>query len=395
MAPYLLALMIPVGLLYFVDSRQSDRHVALILTSIAIAIPCFLAGARDSGIGMDTLGYGDLIFDIALANRLDWPSFIVAVQQSGFDIGFAFSAMAYIVVGISSSSFWYYFTIEALIIGPCYIAVRLLATGDNRAVSYASLYLIVYMLSLSAMRQFIALSFGFFSVAVLIKFGYSNKGLLISFLLEAVAIAFHKSAAFVVVCHFFWLCAIKYDQGMPVFRKYTFRSLPLVALLVLICASNIDPLFHFVTSSIPLFSRYASYLVTSGTSSGYTFFIFFGMMLAASAIRGRHLLIDRDPIFIVLLCYGALAMVLYALQAYNEEFIRLSYYFWPFIAVAFPVALISGNADRTKRDRNIDRIAFLLFFIFNLGQFAWWYLINDYYGCLPYTSWLLRQLLGF
>ncbi len=395
MIPYLLALIIPMMFLYLVDSHQIDVRIGFVLTSVAIAFPCILAGARDSGIGMDTLGYGDLIFELALANRWDWLSFIDAVRQSGFDIGFAFSAMAYVVVGMSSSSFWYYFVIEALIIVPCYFGVRLLAPGDNRAVSYASLYLILYMLSLSAMRQFIALAFGFLSVAVFMARGNTGKGLIACILLEAISISFHKSAAFIIVCHIFWLCAAKYNDGVPLFREHTLRTLPLICVLVVFCAFNIDPIFRFVTSVVPFFSRYASYLVTSGTASGFTFFIFFGMMLIATIIRGRYLLLNHEPKFIMLLFCGFVSVVLYALQSYNEEFIRLSYYFWPYICASFSMAIGSGKKIRTRKGRLIDLFASITFVIFIIGQFAWWYIINDYYECLPYTSEFLCQLIAF
>lgn len=386
MIPYIIALLLPMGLLLYVDNYVPKRRIAVILTIFALLIPCVIAGGRDSGIGLDTLGYGDQVFNIAVKYTWDWNGFLDEVNSSGFDIGIAFSSVAFCAVSLTGSRFIYYLIIECLILFPLYHAFRILAPGKCRALSYLIIFLVFYMLGLSAMRQFIALSFGFLSVATLISGKNSFKSLIISLIWAVISILFHNSAAFILICHIGWILLVRYDDGVPKLRKYALICLPAIGVMVVLISFFIDPIFRIVTRVIPIFERYASYLATSGTSDGFTFFIFFGVMIASAAYRGREFFKTKDPVFIFVMSFGILSLVIYSLQSYNEEFIRLSYYFWPFVAVSLPISVSENKSKESERGTSRDAIAEMMFLVFCAGQFTWWYVINDYWNCLPYSS---------
>lgn len=381
MMPYLVVISSSVLLLNLSGNwsrAKNSKTIEVVLIIVALLLPCVLAGARDEGVGLDTRGYGQLIFNAARDNSGIMECWS-AVEAGGYDIAPLYFLQAYIVVRLTDSQFMYYFLIQALTIIPFYLAIRRVAEPQRTWLGMMAYYLIIYMLSLSAMRQCVAMAFVTLSLVLLVD-GDRLKSLPIL----AVAILMHWSAVVCVIFFVGWICFVKRDNGEPALRRHAEAALLVVAAVFALLWINADAVLHFVVS-IPMFEEYSKYLLGATTTNYKSFFLFFGGMLLSLC----PLLYYKRGGERVRLGYWAilslLAIPVYSLQAYNEQFIRLSYYFWPFYIVAFSCKS-SISDDMLKRLLISCQVAFLLF---AATQFVWNYWANNYFEFLPYRSVLL------
>lgn len=381
MIPYLATMGCSVLLFYFWGNRSFQNRKKAVGCGILIAalfLPCVLAGARDEGVGLDTLGYGRLIFHAIKENDGLLNCWSV-VEAGGYDIAPLFFLQAFAVIKLSGSQFLYYFVIQLLTITPFFLAIKRIASKDKVWLGMAAYYLIIYMLSLSAMRQCVALGFMTLSVVCFIDRDYTK-----SIVLFAAAILMHSSVIICSVIYLGWTCLIKYENDVPVFRRGS--KIALLAIGFVLCAVwlNIDQVLQFL-ASMPLLSEYSKYLFNATTTNYKSFFVFFGGMSAVLCLTIRSGSADKRTRMGFWAILALLSIPVYGLQTINEQFIRLSYSFWPFYIIGF-ADQVSCNTGRKSQFINICSAAFL---IFAAGQFVWTYWFNNFFKFLPYTSLLL------
>lgn len=381
MAPYLLVISSSILLFYLGENwakANEDKRIKYIILLIAILLPCALAGARDEGVGLDTRGYGRLIFDAAKSSdglMECWGE----VSAGGYDIAPLFFLQAYIVVKLTGSQFFYYLAIQALTIIPFYLAIKRVAGPSRLWLGMTAYYLIIYMLSLSAMRQCVAMGIVTLSVVLLV-----DKSYIKSIALFIISVLMHSSAFVCIFVYIGWISFVKFNEDPPALRKHSNVALPLLALLLLAVWMNIENVLNFVVS-LPMFEDYSKYLFGATTTNYKSFFVFFGGMLLSLCPIAFY---AKDGVRIRLSFWLILALVaipVYWLQTYNEQFIRLSYLFWPFYVIAF-AECSSISAEIPKKALLVCLAVFLTLAFM---QFVWGYWINNFFEFLPYKSALL------
>ena len=375
-----------------IQRRRFSKSIYYFLTVLGFIAPCMLAGLRDFTVGLDTGGYGKLVFQIALSNS-DFEQYMNAIANCGFEIGFAFAFMAYIVVGLTGSVFWYFFVIEVLALLPAFIALRVLSGGKLLWLSALAYYLIFYILSLSAMRQMIAIGFTFLATVLMVQ-----KKPIPSLLVFVVAVAFHKSAViyFAFLALFFIL--FKFKKGEIVVRKYSAVLFGLMVVLAFAAVLNAELLLRTLFRSVSFLSRYESYLNNGKTTNNVSFFIFYGFMFCMLVVISKATGCWDKPMTKALLLFALPAFPIYALQTVQTEFIRESYYSWAFFPAVlayccryvrlrnplpFVTGVVSGNRLSSVCVREAGA-GIVLFMLVALVQFTWWYVWNGYYGCMPF-----------
>lgn len=191
MIAYLVGFIMSV-LLFAISAKQEGRRRYLTI-SIALLIPCLIAGVRASEIGTDTAGYLVPMFQAAVKAKnfqeylsSSWYHLWRYIYIEDYEIGF--SMLVYIISKVFRSIVAVQFVIEVLAIFPIFFAV-------NRRKEYPVwlcmlvYYLMFYNTSLNLMRQSIAMAF------VLLAFQYLSESDWIKYLIfMVVASLFHTSA---------------------------------------------------------------------------------------------------------------------------------------------------------------------------------------------------------
>lgn len=181
----------------------------LVLSFLAMLIPCYIAGCRALTIGTDVEVYASPMFDIAkgsdsFENFLNTTWYMVYVKKSISDIELGYNIIVYIAAKVFGSVQVLLFLTEVLVIVPVYIALVKMRKQLPMWVGVLTFYLMYYNLSLNIMRQSIGMAF------ILLAFSYlfneSKKGFVICFL---IAFLFHKTSLLGIVVLFIYLYMVK------------------------------------------------------------------------------------------------------------------------------------------------------------------------------------------
>ena len=381
MLPYIFAFVISVALLYFAEVLRNNLKnlvFSRFVTGIALLLPCILAGGRDVGVGIDTLGYGAPVFEIA-CNTDNFRWYLDLVEGTGFDVNLLYSVVTYLVSRISHSVNLYFFVIQALMTFPFYFALRRLSGDRFLWLGFAVFYLLFYLQGLSNLRQFLAISF------VLLAFAeYVDRRLLVSLALFCIGVGFHSTAAVWIILPLFWSVLFKKRQLLWHARAHAKIIVLFIFALGLFVVVNIQQVFSILTS-FPLLGRYASYLETDTASSFVSLYPAFGAMFVG-------ILLDINKIECTEIRHKALFFVgaafltfpLWFLQSFNRQFGRMSIYAWAF----FPIALVYvlNNIDRYKAG-DVPLTLGSVFSLLGSGAYcAWVYVLNDSFNTAPYLS---------
>ena len=104
---YFLSFIIAIILLYF-SERTNKKIINRILVLAAILIPSFVAGARDFGVGRDTIAYVQAAYN--WAQIYDFKEYIIRFSDSAL-----LYTVWYLIIHATKSSFWLMFLTELFI----------------------------------------------------------------------------------------------------------------------------------------------------------------------------------------------------------------------------------------------------------------------------------------
>ena len=178
---------------FYSESRINRERYKIILIVFGLLLPCFLAGTRAETIGVDTAGYAQPMFSLAVQSdsyqeyvNSEWSRSWLVRSPSDIEVGF--TLMVYVIAKISGSLQLLLGITQALTVVPIYICLRKQAKGYEW-LGMLAYYFLFYNMTLNMMRQWIAISFLLLGYAYLI----GNKPL-VTFILGLCAVFFHKTA---------------------------------------------------------------------------------------------------------------------------------------------------------------------------------------------------------
>ena len=164
-------------------SRKKNKGPFVVLSIIAIIIPCLIAGMRAESVGVDVLTYSVPLFE--MAHKTSFEQFAVAANV---EIGFA--ALVYGTTQIFDSIMAVHFIIALFQILPVYGVAFLYRHKFPMRAPMLVYLCIFYLMGFNIMRACIACGF------VLLGFGFlTNNKKIMAILSCVIALMFHKSAA--------------------------------------------------------------------------------------------------------------------------------------------------------------------------------------------------------
>lgn len=197
MVIYLLAFAISTAVIAIAEKRKTKYFV--LLSVVALLIPCLLAAFRASNVGTDTTVYLKPMTQAALQAenmgeyfRTYWFYSWKNVYIQEYDIGF--SLLVYFVAKLTSSMAAVQFAVSLLIVVPVYVAIARNRKNGPVWLGMLIFYLYFYNTTYNLMRQWIAMAFLLLAFQLLTekKWGWTT-------VFCVVALAFHSSALIVTV----------------------------------------------------------------------------------------------------------------------------------------------------------------------------------------------------
>lgn len=315
---YLLTFFIA-SLFFYLGEHSRERYTRITLNTIAVLLPCVLAGCRDYSVGADIGTYALPTFDAALAidDPLYWTAFMIVGSE------LLYWWLPWILARFTENGHWLLFATQLLITGPTYFALKKYKKLFAIDMWFAMLLwnLAMYNLSLNAMRQSIAISFVFLAMAYLIERQYR-----LVFTYMVIAFGFHNSGLFgiAIIC-LYWIVR---QEITPTWVRRLRQLAILLVFSVVFTAASIAA-FQLLMSYGVLKVGYSVY--TMGTIN--TFFsvprILAYLFYLVVALLHYPLLIRRRVEWLFFTVLSFIVLLGQAISAISADMWRLSWYFWP------------------------------------------------------------------
>lgn len=261
MAVYLIGFTVSLLLIALTEKKKTGIFVAA--STVALLIPCLIAGLRAQNIGTDVMVYVKPMTQAAILAdnfgeflRTYWYASWRNLYVMDYDIGF--SVLVYVTAKLTDSLGGVLFAIQAAMILPIYLALARTRKQFPVWLGMVVYYFISYNCTLNMMRQWVAMGFLLLAFQLL-----TEKKLGLTLLLTAVACLFHSTAVIALPLYvIYWaLLALRGKQlvhnnfsvGAPMLLVI---GLNLIAAAALFCL----PLIVKVLTAVGL-EKFNSYLV--------------------------------------------------------------------------------------------------------------------------------------
>lgn len=373
---YLASFLISILTLYLASRCQGVLRVALEI--VALAIPCLLAAFRAQTIGTDVRVYGIWTFSAALAHPL--PSFL-EVYENISPVGF--NLMSWVVANLSHSFEAYLGTIQLLTIIPFYLASKHLTNG-RAWLPMIAYFLILFPISLNAMKQSIAIAFTLYATVYAMEKKIARYTVLV-----LVAVSFHQTAVVGLLIYPMLAFYRSSDRVDSFFGRWG-RGVFFAVMAICLGATFIfgDALVRFVST---MKDSYDYQLVHMGMGGSNKTLIVVGASALVSWLFARKILAENhysvgsgslNRLFMLDSCslLSVLGCVLVQLNVVSDSVGRIGYYLLPFLGLMlYCLADFNGKQGRY--------LAWILGFVL-LAYFVYSFLILPGGEIYPYeTSW--------
>ena len=378
---YLMCFLISSGLFYF--SRNQNKKTRAVIDTIAIFIPCLLAGIRANTVGTDVSVYLEPM--VANANSaLNIHDYMLSSWQQGWvirgvqDIEIGFSLLVYFCIKIFNSIYVLQFVIQLLTILPVYIGLRKIGKS-NLWLGMLTYFCMFYNNSLNIMRQSIAVAFIFLAFQYL--FNEKRKKFIISLI---IACLFHNSALL----------------GFPIWFLYEFIRMRIFkkikplknknVRLFIITFIGLAILFaqNFITSMMSIIglADYVHYISGNLTFLPNQLIIRLPVLFLGVFFRKKLYMIEQDKFYFYICCI-VYTIIFSQFASVNSFAYRIAMTFSVFQIAFIPcIASIPSKIKyNSMKNLNINRII-MIFYLF-----IWWtyycLIITD--STLPYITKIL------
>lgn len=325
--------------------KLNMKKLAILSAGIAIFIPCFLAGARDVGVGTDTVMYARPLFNTIVLHGYDLVGLLTSPYAENIEAFWLI--MYYIIRKFTDDIFWVFFFTELACLLPVYLAIReSKIKPELKWLALFAYYCLFYCYSLNIMRQMLAISVIFYC------YRYLTEGKPLKYLICTVlAMLIHKSALIGV---FVWIVyatctadrlslrslfsTAKKNFADKIGRKlYQNKAL----LLVIYVVASVGVLFtaRELIIILSVFKKsFADQVANMGSSFNLSLApLLLMMMYILPAVFSYKKLVRSDSTYRFLFFACILSIILWQLQGVSGEVYRVVLYLWIFVIIAVPM----------------------------------------------------------
>ena len=338
---YLIVILLTTLLTFFAQkSLDKSKALFVVLSSLVLFVPSFVAGARDNCIGTDVEVYEHKMFNLAVKSE----TFIDYVESSSNEL--LFQVINYVASCLSNSFGMALFLIEFVIVLFGYLAMLRMRHYAPVWVMMLLYLLGFYNLSFNLMRQMVAMSVLLFAFTYLLRDRNYKK----YFVLVVLAFLFHKTAAIGGIV-FGWIF-LALDGGEKRHKIMTF-------LYVAGCIGAFV-LFRFLLELLAgLGGRFEHYVAYGGGSDAgpkwasktvvYTILLLGDFLIIFAVLLARHLGESQRDLLYVVGMLATIDIMSELLGKYTVFASRLSCYFCaPYVLVLPRLMSINVLSDRTR-----------------------------------------------
>lgn len=369
---YIIIIFLPVLCAYFSD--KSNKYVSLFFALLAISFPIFFAGVRDASVGNDVQVYATNLFK--KATTLDFVSFM---SFESVYHAFGINLLTWIVCRLNSFSIYLGF-IQLLVIAPIFFFVYV-KYPKNTWIAMAVYMLLLFPISLSTMKQMIAVAWCFPCIGLLEK----NKYKLVIFIVILISMLIHMTAVFyLLIVPIFWLLKNLNSTKLNFLgnlRKYS----PLILLFIYFIVLFIGAKF-FINLLSGLKESYSFFLNTGKQSINKSclfmvLFLIFSLIVYSVKNKDKKIywLFTHQQVFCVICIF---AFSLFQLDMIANTLDRFAFYFLPFMTI-YASSLLNTKPKKLKILLSLSNLIVLSIYFFVVC------VLNTGYLIYPYTSKIL------
>lgn len=233
--------------LFFWLSEKKKKNT-LFFASIAIFIPCFLAGIRADSVGTDVSVYLEPMI-LNARGAQNFQNYLLSSWQQGWvvrgvnDIEIGFSILIYLIIKLFNNRYVLQFVIQALTIIPIYIGL-VKRKEKNIWIGMLVYFCFFYNISLNIMRQAIAMSLVFCAFQYLME-----KHKIQFWIIMIGACLFHTTAVVGFALYFIYeyleFRILKKSKKIHTTKKRTF-FLIIVGMFVFVAQNFIIKIFEMI-----------------------------------------------------------------------------------------------------------------------------------------------------
>lgn len=368
--------------LVFLEEKNNEKvkKKRCILSILAILLLCIIAGARDSGVGTDTLVYGDSVFQWMCEHNFS-EALVLNLKMK---IDYGYLVLVYVITRFTDKLFWQYFVFQLISVGFVFKALDDANLDRYKWIGVFIYNTLFYSFSLNLMRQIMAVSI------VLYAYKYVRESKLLKFLIWVIiAIFIHKTAFVAITIYPLYMMlgtTISYKEKRLGISLKNFFNKYRVILAILICLSAMvvvmipKQLVSLVARYFPSFSAKLSSF--HGFNPSLAMFGIMILFLLPFAIFKKESY-RKNPKLIFYLVICLISTILWQLEGISTEAYRVALYFWGLLIIIIPDIIKTIKITKT-------RVILKKYYLF-LGIFYFWFvfvfrLTNETY---PYTSKLL------
>lgn len=327
------------AILFFISIKRKSA----ILTILALLIPVMVAGLR-LDVGTDYKAYVSIFESIS---KLSFNEFMI---KNTYNVETSFYILSKISYTLTNGPVLLFTISSAISIFFFYFGLRKYNT-KHKSLIYFLYLLIIFPVTLNAVRQGIAMSICFYAFT----FIYDKK--LIRFiLLMLFACIFHASAMFMLP---FYLIR---NIAKPAFNKPTYILTIRIILIALLFYLAIPTLLG-ILANLPMFEKYNKLQIIASESNNYTFYLKSVIILIILAFSRKIISINKNYIYVI--AFAIFDISLSSLGFTLIEISRISLYLSFYILI-----LLTGLIDVFNNKYG----KFLPYVILILYGFAYFYL---------------------
>lgn len=350
------------------SKKKIDIWIAL-----AIIVPCILAGARDFGVGTDTIVYGNSVFYYACSHSFfDFYRHNLGVEP-------LYLLLVYSISVFTHNIFWQYFVIELIIIVFTYFALADNGVERHSWVGMLVFHLMFYSFTLNLMRQFIAMSI------ILWGFRYVREQKIFKFcIVTLIAYLFHQTGVVGFSIYIIYTLTVinrfksRWLNTLIIKFRWLWNILMIGACFAVIYFARY--VFTFISSFKSSYVRQILNLKSYRVSLASLVFMF---LFTAAFIFFSHILTCESKSHKYYSILFILSTILWQIQGISAESYRVVLYIWYFSILAVPDLL-------KKIQKRTNRYVVILFYILFLNLYYYWlFVVQLYNNTYPYTSRIL------
>lgn len=345
---YIITFLTSLGFLH-VSEKHKNKYVRNFCVVIALLIPSILAGLRDYSVGNDVLLYGNGWFERATTyNSL----FEYLSKANEYSVGVGYGLVNYVISRLTNNPHVFYFIYELLQVVILYLIVYRYKEKISITFAFAVYYFSYYNLSLSMLRQIMAM------LLVLHSYKYIEERNLVKYVINIFfAAMFHSSAIIGLVLY---LIKILIDNKQ---LKIIYKALIVGGCLVGVLLYQ--QVFSFLSLiGINGIERYSHYMTDSEVGGRFIRFTYWTALSILIFLRGKKCKSyyqQSEYLQLIMVISTVCSVVLFIGSTW---IIRIAYYFDVFQVLYLPI-LAPNLGVAIGRNKKAGYLILLLLVVVN------------------------------